>query len=254
MRILALGDVVGSNTVDYFSRHLWSVRSKYKIDFVIANGENATDTHGVGARDAEALLNTGVDVITLGNHTYGMRDIYDLLENHTQIIRPANYPSEAPGSGYTLQNVDGWRLLCINVCGRVFLEPLANPFETVDRILAREAGRYDIAVMDVHAEATSEKLALAHYFDGRVQVIFGTHTHVPTADTMLLPKGSGYVTDLGMCGPINGILGTDKDAVIHKLRTSMPARFHVADGEIRANGVLFELDGTRVKSVQRVEF
>lgn len=254
MRILALGDVVGTKTVDYFGQRLWSFRSAHKIDFVIANGENATDTHGVSARDAEALLDTGVDIITLGNHTFGMRDIYGLLDSHTQIIRPANYPPEAPGSGYTLQNVDGWRVLCINVCGRVFMEPLANPFDTVDRILEREAGRYDVAILDVHAEATSEKLALAHYFDGRIQVIFGTHTHVPTADTCILPGGSGYVTDLGMCGPADGILGTDKDAVIYKLRTSMPTRFRVADGDICVGGVLFDLDGTRVKSVQRVTF
>ncbi len=254
MRILALGDVVGTKTVDYFGQRLWSFRSQHKIDFVIANGENATDSHGVTAKDAQALLDTGVDVVTLGNHAFGMRDIYTLLDNHTGIIRPANYPPEAPGSGYTLRNVDGWRLLCINVCGRVFMEPLANPFDVVDRILEREAGRYDLAIMDIHAEVTSEKLALAHYFDGRVQVIFGTHTHVPTADTTVLPKGSGYVTDLGMCGPANGILGTDKDTVIYKLRTSMPTRFHVADGEICVGGVLFDLDGTRVKDVRRVSF
>ena len=136
------------------------------------------------------------------------------------------------------------------------MDPLASPFDAVDRILSREAGAYDVAVMDIHAEATSEKLALAHYFDGRVHVMFGTHTHVPTADTQILPKGSGYVTDLGMCGPQNGILGTDKDAVIDRFRTMMPIRFSVAGGEVIANGVIFSLDPDkkRVSQVERISF
>ena len=254
MRILALGDIVGGKTIEFLGQQLWSLRTREKIDFVIANGENATDIHGLCAHDAQALLDTGIDVITLGNHTYGMRDIYPLLEDTDKIIRPANYPPEAPGVGYTLQVVDGWRLLCINVNGRVYLDAFASPFDTVDRILEREAENYDIAMMDIHAEATSEKLAIAHYFDGRIQMMFGTHTHVPTADTMILPQGSGYVTDLGMCGPTNGILGTDKDDVIRRFRSLMPVRFHVADGDIRANGVLFDLDGARVTGVKRITF
>lgn len=254
MRILALGDIVGTQTVDYLQAHLWILRKREKIDFVIANGENTSDIRGICARDAAALLDTGVDLITLGNHTYGKRDIYDVLENATRIIRPANYPPEAPGNGYTVVCVDGWKLLCINVCGRVYMDPLASPFDTVDRILERERGGYDFAVMDIHAEATSEKLALAHYFDGRVAVMFGTHTHVPTADTRILPQGSGYVTDLGMCGPQNGILGTAKEQVLEKFRTLMPVHFHVADGDIRANGVIFELEDTRVKTLRRIEF
>jgi metallophosphoesterase (TIGR00282 family) len=251
---LALGDVVGTKTVDYLRRQLWSLRTRERIDFVIANGENVTDIKGIAARDAEALLDVGIDVITLGNHTYGMRDVYPYLESSERVIRPANYPPEAPGCGYTVCNVDGWRLLCINIGGRVFLDPLASPFDTVDRILERERGGYDIAVMDIHAEATSEKLAIAHYFDGRVQVMFGTHTHVPTADEQILPHGSGYITDLGMCGPTNGILGTDKACVIERFRSMMPVRFEVADGEISAHGAIFELDGDRVKGVRRVKF
>ena len=254
MRILALGDVVGRQTVDFLQQRLWELRRREKIDLVIANGENVSDIKGISAKDADALLQTGIDLITLGNHTYGMRDIYDYLENSTRVIRPANYPPEAPGCGYTVCNVDGWRVLCININGRVYLDALASPFETVDRILTRESGSYDIAVMDIHAEATSEKLAIAHYFDGRVQVMFGTHTHVPTADEQILPRGSAYITDLGMCGPRNGILGTDRDAVIERFRTMMPVRFSVADGEIHASGAIFELDGTKAKSVRRISF
>ena len=254
MRILALGDIVGTQTLDTLRSKLWELRRRERIDLVIANGENVSDIRGICARDAEALLDTGVDLITLGNHAWGKRDLYAFLENETRIIRPANYPPEAPGCGYTVLHADGWRVLCINVCGRVYMEPLASPFDTVDRILERERGSYDFAVMDIHAEATSEKLALAHYFDGRIAVMFGTHTHVPTADLQILPHGSGYVTDLGMCGPKNGILGTDKDAVLEKFRTLMPVRFSVADGEILCNGVVFETDGNRVKDLKRIDF
>lgn len=256
MRILALGDVVGTKTIEHLRRHLWQIRKEHRIDLVIANGENTSEIRGLSAQDSDALLDTGIDLITLGNHAFGMRDIYSYLENEPRVIRPANYPPVAPGAGYTIVNVDGWRVLCINVCGRVYMDPLASPFDTVDRILSREAGAYDLAVMDVHAEATSEKLAMAHYFDGRIQVIFGTHTHVPTADLQILPKGTGYVTDLGMCGPQSGILGTDRDAVIDRFRTMMPTRFSVAGGAVKADGVIFALDTDRrcSTSIERIAF
>ena len=162
----------------------------------------------------------------------------------------------APGGGYTLLRIGGCRLLCINVLGTALMESLACPFQTVDRILEREAGNYDISLMDIHAEATSEKIALARYFDGRITMMFGTHTHVQTADEQILPGGSGYITDLGMTGPVGGVIGTDSEAVIEKFRTKMPVRFRVADGEISAHGALFTLsdDTLAVTSVQRVIF
>ncbi len=257
MRILALGDVVGQVAIEYLADKLWAFRSKEKIDFCVANGENATEIRGISAADAEALLGTGVDLITLGNHAFGMKDIYPYLDaNEHSIIRPANYPTDAPGVGYTICDVNGWRVLCMNVSGRVYLDPLASPFDTVDRILEREDGRYDVALLDIHAEATSEKLAIGRYFDGRIQVLFGTHTHVPTADEQVLPRGSGYITDLGMCGPVDGILGTDADAVIHRFRTLMPTRFSVASGAIQAQGVIFDVDESakKVRGVRRVVF
>ena len=256
MRILALGDVVGIGAVDYLQKHLWEIRKREKIDFVIANGENASEIKGLCAKDAHALLDTGIDLITLGNHAFGMKDIYAVLEDESRIIRPANYPPQAPGAGYVTMEVEGFRLLCINVSGRVYLDPLASPFDTVDRILEREKGQYDLAIMDIHAEATSEKLALGYYFDGRVHMMFGTHTHVPTADEQILPKGSGYITDLGMCGPLHGILGTESQAVIDRFRFMMPTRFQVAGGEIGAMGVIFEVDpfDAKVKSVTRIRF
>ena len=256
MRILALGDVVGRAAIEYLKKRLWEIRRRERVDAVIVNGENATEIRGLCAADARALLDAGADLITLGNHAYGMRDLYPLLENETRIIRPANYPPQAPGNGYTLLRIDGWRLLCINVSGRVYLDPLADPFEAVEKILEREKGSYDAAIMDIHAEATSEKLALAYEFDGRVQVMFGTHTHIPTADARILPHGSGYVTDLGMCGPTDSILGTKKEAVIYRFRTQMPTRFEVAEGPLSAQGVLFDLDcdQKKVTAVKRITF
>lgn len=256
MRILALGDVVGNGAVNHLEKHLWTIRQKEHVDFVIVNGENATQVRGLSAKDATRLLDAGADVITLGNHAFGMRDLYQYLDDAESIVRPANYPPECPGHGYTVSVVDGWRLLCINVSGRVQMEPLSSPFDAVDRILERESGNYDMAILDIHAEATSEKLALAHYFDGRVAVMFGTHTHVPTADERVLPKGSGYVTDLGMCGPVDSIIGTNKEQVIFRFRTMMPTRFDVAEGECEANGVLFEADAENgcVRSLRRICF
>lgn len=256
MKILAIGDVVGGGAVRYLGEKLWGLRSSLGADLVIANGENATDVHGLSSADAQAILDAGVDVITLGNHTYGRRDLCVLLSDSQTIVRPANYPALAPGGGYTLCHVGGWRVLVINVLGTALMEPLACPFSTVDRILEREAGRYDLAVMDVHAEATSEKLALARWFDGRVQVIFGTHTHVQTADEQILPLGSGYITDLGMTGPKNGIIGSEAEAVIERFRTKMPVRFRAAEGEIEGRGALFTLDceKKRVVRVERILF
>ena len=258
MKILTIGDVVGRRSIEYLSGKLRRAASNLGADFVVCNGENASEIHGLCKVDAEALLDCGVDLITLGNHAFGSRDIYGYLDDNTDlIIRPANYPAVCPGVGYTLREVSGLRILCMNLSGTAFMDELDNPFSVVDRILERERGDYDISLLDFHAEATSEKLAMGYHLDGRVQVVFGTHTHVPTADTRILPKGTGYVTDLGMTGPTNGILGTDAEAVLYKMRTHMPTRFTVADGPIEAQAVLFTLEDRapyRCVKVERVEF
>ena len=256
MKILALGDVVGKKAVEHLEKNLWSQRSLLGADMVIVNGENASDIYGIGATDAEALLSAGADLITLGNHAFGRRDIYTMLGDSQNIIRPANYPPLAPGGGYSIIDVCGYKALCINVMGTALMESLACPFATVDRILDREAGNYDFAVMDIHAESTSEKIALGRYFDGRISVIFGTHTHVPTADEQILPMGSGYITDLGMTGPVNSIIGSDVKAVIDRMRTKISCRLTVADGDVSATGALFDLDTAtkKVKSVTRIKF
>lgn len=258
MKIFAIGDVVGQRSIVYLEKKLWSLRDRLSADFVVCNGENASEIHGLNAHDAAALLDCGIDLLTLGNHAFGSRDIASVLDDRsTEIIRPANYPALCPGVGYTVRNVKGWRMLCINASGTAFLDELDNPFHTVDRILDREKGNYELALLDFHAEATSEKLAMGRYFDGRIHIIFGTHTHVPTADEQVFSHGTGYITDLGMTGPDNGILGTDAEAVIYKMRTHMPARFKVADGEIVGHGALFTLENHppfRCVKVERVVF
>ena len=256
IKILTLGDVVGNAAVEYLKNNLWKFRSSVGADFVVANGENAADIHGISTTNAQDMFDAGVDLITLGNHTYGRRDICTLLSDSQSIIRPANYPPLAPGSGYTILNICGWRVLGINILGTALMEPMACPFATVDRILEREKGSYDIALLDIHAEATSEKNALGRYFDGRIHVIFGTHTHVPTADEQILPHGSGYITDIGMTGPVDSVIGTDTAAVIEKMRTKMPVRFTVASGKIHAQGALFTIDtnSMRVTRIERVTF
>lgn len=256
MKILTIGDVTGVRSIEYLRGRLWGIRQQFGADVVIANGENVSDIRGISASDAEALLDCGIDLLTTGNHVWGKFDIGAFLDASPAIIRPANFPPSCPGVGSTVLRVGGWRLLCINVMGVVYMDALDSPFDTVDKILERERGKYDFALLDIHAEATSEKLALAHYFDGRINVIFGTHTHVPTADEQILPRGTGYITDLGMTGPTGGIIGTDAQCVIRRFRTKMPQRFSVAEGEIKAHGALFELDTSsgRCTRVTRVVF
>lgn len=253
-KILCFGDVVGPAALDVFTKNLSRLRKKYGADMVIVNGENVSEGNGIMPDEADALLYSGVDVITGGNHIWQKNRIFSYLDDKNEIIRPANYPPSNPGRGYTVVDMGSARVLVMNVLGTVFMESLACPFETVDKILEKEKGRYDIAVLDIHAEATAEKKALAYYLDGRVNVIFGTHTHVATADEQVLPKGSGYITDLGMCGCEKSCLGVESEIIIEKLKSKMPARFKLADGEITLSGALFELDKDfRVRSVERIK-
>lgn len=257
MKILAIGDIVGSIAVDYLSKNLSEFVREKRIDFVIANGENASEIKGLSKHDAEYLFNIGVDFITLGNHAFGKKDIYSFLDNNDyRIIRPCNFPSQVPGTGYSIINVDGYKILIINALGTMYMTPLNSPFEAIDKILEREKGSYDFAILDFHAEATSEKLAIAHYFDGRISIIFGTHTHVQTADEQVLPKGSAYITDIGMTGPVNSILGTKINTIIDKFILQTPQYFTVAEGEVKVNGVIFDIDpdSKKINSITRTKF
>ncbi len=254
MKILAIGDVVGPAAIEYMSKKLRNFVSAEKVSLTLVNGENASIGNGLSRADAEAILDAGADVITGGNHIWQKKDLREFLDTSQCIIRPANYPSTNPGSGYTVADADGYKVLVMNVMGVIYGDPLADPFETVERILKREEGNYDIATLDIHAETTSEKYALARYFDGRINVIYGTHTHIPTADEQVLPRGSGYITDLGMTGPHDSILGVKSECIIHKLTTKLPTRFEIAENDLRVNGALFELDPStgRVSKVTRV--
>jgi len=231
IHLLALGDISGPDTTDLLCKHLWQYRKEQGIDFVIANAENASTGNALDEATAHRLLVSGVDVITTGNHVWKWRNLYDMLDEGRSVIRPANYPSCAPGVGYTRFVCGGETFLVINVMGVVFMEPLDDPFAAVEKILEQEKGNYRFAVMDIHAEATSEKLAIANAFDGRIHAMFGTHTHVQTADERLLPKGSAYITDLGMCGPVDSILGIRTDIILKKFKTKMPLRFEFAEGK-----------------------
>lgn len=257
MKILALGDVVGEQALRYLAGELPRQRRALGADLVIVNGENVCDVRGISPTAADALIEYGADIITSGNHVFDRRDIYDYLDRSKSLLRPINYPAECPGEGARIiTSADGWRVLVINVSGCVFMDALANPFASVERALDGTRGKYDVAVLDVHAEATSEKIALARYFDGRIAAVFGTHTHVATADEQVLPNGTGYITDLGMTGPVDGVLGVCAEDVIFKSRTHLPRRFTVASGEISAHGALFELDPVtgKTRSVKRVVF
>ncbi len=241
-RLLALGDVVGEESARFLEKNLPALRAKLGADLVIANGENAARTGGIDSSSYRALLSGGVDLVTTGNHVFRQREIYNELDGATTLLRPCNFPGSCPGTGTAILSVSGLRVLVVNLMGTLFMEPLANPFETMEKILRAEEGRYDFAVCDFHGEATSEKRAFAHLFDGRVSVIFGTHTHVPTADLCIMPKGTGYITDLGMCGPEDSVLGMKKEIAIARFLTHMPTRFEVASGKITLQGALFQID------------
>ena len=257
MRILCIGDVTSPKGVQHLRHNLWRVRKEKAIDFCIVNCENASVITGASAADAELLFASGADCLTGGNHTMRQKSIYTYLDDTEAILRPINFGDGAPGHGYAILDCNGYRIMVINAMGNIHIEPtLDNPYQYIDRALDRESGRYDLAVMDIHAEATGEKMALGYAYDGKINVIFGTHTHVQTADEQILPRGTGYISDVGMCGESEGILGMDPVLVVKQLRTRMPIRFEVAKGEPKATGAIFDVDVSsgRVKSVERIKF
>ena len=254
MKILALGDVVGSGGVEYLRARLRRFKRENGIDLTVINGENSAKGNGIDPCSAEALFDAGADALTTGNHVFRINAFYDYLENERFVIRPLNFPATAPGRGAVTVDLGMTRVLIMNVMGTVGLEPLGCPFDAVEKALEENKGRYDISVLDIHAETTSEKAAIARYFDGRINVVFGTHTHVQTADARLLPKGTGFITDLGMCGPTDSILGVKSEIIIDKLRSHMPKKFEFADGEIAATGAVFTLEGGKVTKVEAVRF
>ena len=227
----------------FLRRRLPGFRQETGCDCVIVNGENAARRNGIDRESAELLYAGGADVITTGNHAFRQWEIRDVLDGAETLLRPSNFPAHLPGAGVTVRTFSGLRVLVVNLQGTLFMEPLTSPFEAMEKILEREKGRYDLSVCDFHGEATSEKLAFARHFDGRLSVIFGTHTHVPTADWQVLPGGTGYVTDLGMCGPVNGVIGMDPRAAVARFLDRIPGPYVPAKGPCAATGALFDLDG-----------
>ena len=239
-KVLAVGDVVGNPGMDRVCHSLRYLKRKTGADFVIVNGENASVV-GITPRQAEDILDAGADVITMGNHTFGKREIVDYLEDCPQILRPANYAPQAPGKGWAIFDSKAGPVAVIDLQGRVNMDYTPdNPFLEVERILKKLDTK--LIFVELHAEATSEKLAMGYMLDGRISALWGTHTHVPTADAQVLPKGTGYVTDLGMTGPKHSVLGIRPDLSIAKFRGDLTGRYQWANGPTKMEAVLFTID------------
>jgi metallophosphoesterase (TIGR00282 family) len=254
MRVLFLGDIVGAPGREMVIEYLPRLKRKYQPTFVIANGENSAHGRGITEKIARELFDAGIQAITLGNHSWDNKEIFEFIDREQRLIRPANYPEGTPGSGLTyIKTVQG-ELAVINLMGRSFLPPLECPFRTADQLVEEAKKRTRLIFVDFHAEATSEKQALAWYLDGKVSAVVGTHTHVQTGDERILPGGTGYLTDVGMCGPQDGILGMEREAVIKKFLTQLPVRFEVASGASQLNAVVFTLDGATglTRQVERI--
>ncbi len=250
MKILVIGDVTSPKGLEHLKKNLWKFRKEKKIDFCVVNGENASFITGISPDGATELLRAGADCITGGNHTLQNKAAYTYLDETREILRPINFGDSAPGRGYTILDCSGYRVLVISAMGNIHIDPvLDNPFGFIDKALKEEAGNYDFSILDIHAEATGEKLAIGYGYDGKINIIFGTHTHVKTADLQILPRGTGYITDVGMCGEAGGILGMDSDTVVERMRTRLPKKFMAAAGEPRADGAIFTLDESSGKVV-----
>lgn len=252
MKILVIGDVVGDSGTNAILDNLENLKRKYEIDFCIINGENACSANGISRRKAEALLSCGADVITLGNHTFRQKDAYTILAHNDRVIRPINYPPETVGKGITVVEKNGIKVAVANALGRIYLENVDCPFRGLKKAI--EETEADIKIVDFHAEATSEKRAMGYFLDGMVSVVFGTHTHVQTADAQVLPKGTGYITDVGMTGPHHSCLGVDKNIVIGRFVSCSPARFEFSDSPARIDGAVFCVDEATGKCVSASHF
>ena len=247
-RILAVGDVVMEPGLRHLEKHLRSLKKLKDIDFTVVNGENAA---GVGLTEDQAwrIYDAGADVVTLGNHTFGKMQIADMLDDTPWILRPANYTNRAPGRGCGIYDLNGVRIRVINLIGRCGLAwGTENPFTTADRLLEKEQA--DFTLLDFHAEATSEKLAMGYYLDGRISAMWGTHTHVPTADERIYPDGMGYITDLGMTGPIESVLGVDPRQSVEGFLGGLPGRYKAPGGPSKMQGAIFTLDSETGRCVE----
>lgn len=249
MKILTIGDIVGKSGVEFLKNNLKEFKSVHKIDFVVANGENSAEGNGILPDCAKKIFESGVDVITNGNHTFRRREIFPFLNENHRILRPYNYPSKStPGFGFCKVKVNNINVAVINLLGVAYLESINLPLDSLDEAL-RFCVDCPIKIVDFHAEATAEKKALGYYVDGKVSVVFGTHTHVQTSDEEILPFGTGYITDVGMTGPINSVLGVKKELSIKRMKNRMPVRFENATGPCKMECAVFEVDDKSGKTV-----
>jgi len=256
MKILFIGDIVGSPGREAIKKLVGNLKQELQIDFVIANAENASGGSGITSRVAVELFASGVNVLTSGDHIWKKPEIFELINQEERIMRPLNFPSGAPGRGakvFISQN--GVKIGVINLNGRVFMEALDCPFKTALKAAEELAAETKIIIVDIHAEATSEKIALGWYLDGKVSAIFGTHTHIQTADEKILPQGTAYITDVGMTGPYDSVIGRRVEDVLTRFLSSIPVRFEVAEGNIQLHGALVEVDEAtgKARSIIRIQ-
>ncbi len=264
MRVLFVGDIVGSPGRQIVRDRLADIVAQRQVDLVIANGENSASGFGITPRLAEELLRMGIDVLTGGNHSWDRKEILEFLPHEPRLLRPANFPEGNAGSGLYLGTArNGVKYAVLNLQGRVFMTPIDDPFRKADSELARIPEDVAFVFVDMHAETTSEKMAMGWYLDGRVTAVVGTHTHVATADEHVLPQGTAYITDVGMTGPHGGVIGMDRNGIITKFLNGLPARFEVASGDVQMNCVLIETDDDgprnatgrlRARSIERLRF
>ncbi len=254
MKILAIGDLIGNAGIKELKRQLAEIKKKEEIDFVIVNGENSAEGMGLTETNFKDILAMNIDVITMGNHTWGKKDIFKFID-HPKLIRPANYPKGVVGKGYNIYTCQNKKIAVINLIGRVDINVLSeNPFIVVNEIVEKIKEEVDMIFVDFHAEATAEKIAMGYFLDGKVTAVYGTHTHVQTADEKILPNGTGYITDIGMTGPKHSVIGMDITASLKRFETTLPERYRIATGECILNAVMFDIDDEnhKVKSIKRI--
>lgn len=250
MKVLLIGDIVGKTGRNAIRNLLPNIISRYKIDFVIANGENSAGGFGITEKVASELFSYGIHIITTGNHVWDKKESIPYIAKEGRILRPLNFPSEAPGMGSILLNIENKKQIAvICVSGRVFMNTLDCPFRTTDSEVTRLKEFTDLIIIDFHAEATSEKIAFGYFMDGKVSAVIGTHTHVQTADETILPGGTAYITDVGMTGPIDSVIGIQKEQIIERFLTHMPRKYDVAFGQSMLCGVVIEIDDKSGKSL-----
>lgn len=250
MKILAIGDIIGECGIKKLKEELPKIKKEEKINFVITNGENAAEGMGITEKNFLDILAAGTDAVTLGNHTWAKKEVFKIV-NHVKLIRPANYPEGVVGHGYGIFECENKKIAVINMLGRVDINILTeNPFILADYLVEKLKDKVDIIIMDFHAEATAEKIAMGHFLDGKVTAVFGTHTHVQTADEKILPNGTGFITDIGMTGPKNSVIGMNIAASLKRFETALPERYKIAEGDCMLNGVVFEINDETNKVVE----